>query len=292
MLIDVRRLGPATLGTEDMNSQVDYYVNVLGLHIAAREESRIILCNTIGEANVILEPGKPGLRRLSFIVPDTTDLKALKDILSSQGVTSDLRSDVLPGVARVLSLVDPGATHLDIYANTAFYKTRRVHTGVDVVRLGHVARFTTELKRQVEFYRSILGFRVSDWRQDESAFFLRCGPEHHTVNFFKSEISSLHHIAFEMRDFSALGRACDILASAGMRLDWGPSRHVIGHNIACYHSNGDGIRVELFTEMDQMRDEELGYFEPRPWHEDFPQRPRAWGPEFGRDAWGLLPTKR
>jgi hypothetical protein len=26
-----------------------------------------------------------------------------------------------------------------------------------------------------------------------------------------------------------------------------------------------------------MHDEELGYFEPRPWHQDRPQRPKVWG---------------
>ena len=49
---------------------------------------------------------------------------------------------------------------------------------------------------------------------------------------------------------------------------WGPGRHVIGHNVATYHRNDDLVRVEIFTEMDQMKDEALGYFDPRPWHQD------------------------
>ena len=52
--------------------------------------------------------------------------------------------------------------------------------------------------------------------------------------------------------------------------------------------------IELFCELDQMKDEELGYFEPRPWHQDTPQRPKTWvagktniwgpppGPDFNR----------
>ena len=35
----------------------------------------------------------------------------------------------------------------------------------------------------------------------------------------------------------------------------------------------DKVRVEFFCEMDQMKDEKLGYFDPRPWHQDRPQRP-------------------
>ena len=40
-----------------------------------------------------------------------------------------------------------------------------------------------------------------------------------------------------------------------------------------------------------MLDERLGYFEPRPWHEDNPQRPKVWNPDDYRTAniWGIDP---
>ena len=38
----------------------------------------------------------------------------------------------------------------------------------------------------------------------------------------------------------------------------------------------------------KMVDEELGYFEPRPWHHDTPQRPKTW--EGGKtNVWGPPP---
>ncbi len=37
-----------------------------------------------------------------------------------------------------------------------------------------------------------------------------------------------------------------------------------------------------------MIDEELGYFVPRPWHHDFPQRPKVWEPSMA-GGWGLPP---
>jgi hypothetical protein len=54
----------------------------------------------------------------------------------------------------------------------------------------------------------------------------------------------------------------DYLAHNKVQLVWGPGR--IGHNVAIYHRNPDLVRVEIFTEMDQMKDEDLGYFDPRP----------------------------
>ncbi len=46
------------------------------------------------------------------------------------------------------------------------------------------------------------------------------------------------------------------------------------------------MRVEIFTEMDQMKDEALGYFDPRPWHQEFPLYPKMHGPETLRNYWG------
>jgi len=52
-------------------------------------------------------------------------------------------------------------------------------------------------------------------------------------------------------------------------------------------STGSGV-VELFCDLDRMPDEELGYFEPRPWHHDTPQRPKLWTP--GKTTvWGPTP---
>ena len=69
--------------------------------------------------------------------------------------------------------------------------------------------------------------------------------------------------------------ACDYLSLNGYKLLWGPGRHGIGHNLFAYHRSPTGLITELFAELDRMN-EELGYFEPRPWHRDHPQKPKVW----------------
>jgi hypothetical protein len=133
----------------------------------------------------------------------------------------------------------------------------------------------------------MLGFRVSDWRSDFFAF-MRCSRDHHTVNFLRDARPSISHIAFEVRDWSDIKRACDLLASNDITLTWGPIRHIIGHNIAIYHKNPDGVVIEFFCDMDQIHDEELGFFEPRPWHQDRPQRPKVWRDETPSNWWGPM----
>ena len=39
-----------------------------------------------------------------------------------------------------------------------------------------------------------------------------------------------------------------------------------------------------------MNDESLGFFEPRPWHHDHPQRPKVWERKYAAMTWGPPPT--
>jgi hypothetical protein len=72
---------------------------------------------------------------------------------------------------------------------------------------------------------------------------------------------------------------------------WGPLRHGPGHNVSIYHRNPDEHVIEFFAELDQVLDEELGFFDPRPWHADRPQRPKVWSRDNRAVAgWGPPPT--
>jgi len=94
---------------------------------------------------------------------------------------------------------------------------------------------------------------------------------------------------FELRDWAHVQRACDQLGRKGRPDHLGPGRHGIGHNIFIYHFDPDHRVVEYYTELDQMKDEAGGYFEPRPWHKDHPQRPKVWTDfKAARLTWGPL----
>ncbi len=285
-MIQVRRLGHATLSTEDMDGQVDYYSRVLGLSVIERGKDRVLLASKMGFEAIELVSGKRGqLTRLSFQIAPGTDLGDVMKALQKEGVKCERRKGVSPGVAEAVSFVDPKGTPIDLYAEYKFPKQDKTQTTVNILKLGHVAYRVTDVHKSVKFYNEVLGFRTSDSRND-NFFFLRCNTDHHTVNFVVDDKPQLHHIAFEVQDWPEVRRASDFLANNGIHLVWGPGRHIIGHNVAIYHRHTDLVRVELFTEMDQMKDETLGYFDPRPWHQEIPLYPKAHGPETLRNYWG------
>ena len=100
-----------------------------------------------------------------------------------------------------------------------------------------------------------------------------------------------HFIPEHQQSSGISPKACDHLLRHHIPLLWRPGRHGAGHNIFTYHHDPDEQIVELFTELDIMLDEDLGYFEPRPWHEDFPQRPKVWKDSpRAVNHWGLMPS--
>lgn len=286
-MINVRRLGHATLTTPNLNRAIEYYNEVIGLNVVARDRKSAILATKVGlEAIALVEGDQAELARLSFQVAPGTDLNDCIKALAKHGVKAERRSEISPGVKEAITFKDNKGTAIDVYAEYEFAKDMEKPIGIMPLKLGHVAYRCEDIKPVMQFYMDVLGFRLSDIRGDFFCF-LRCNSDHHAVNFVNDPKAQLHHIAFEVKDWPEIHRACDYLAKNNLLLVWGPGRHIIGHNIAAYHRNHDGVRVELYTEMDQMKDEALGYFDPRPWHQETPLRPKQHGPETLRNYWGF-----
>jgi catechol 2,3-dioxygenase-like lactoylglutathione lyase family enzyme len=285
-MINVKRLGHTTLTTPDIERQIAYYTEVVGLALVERTKDRAFLACKQGLEAIALEPGKSNsLTRIAFQVAPDSDLGEVAHGLAKHQVKTERRKDISPGVGEAIVFTDPKGSLVEIFADYRFAEDDNRTAGIMPIKLGHVAYRVDDVQKTVNFYCDVLGFRVSDWRDDTFAF-LRCNTDHHTVNFVYDAEPQLHHIAFEVKDWAAIQHAAEMLAKHDIHLVWGPGRHIIGHNIAIYHRNADKVRVEFFCEMDLMKDESLGYFDPRPWHQDRPQRPKVWGPETLRNYWG------
>ena len=288
-MIKPRRIGHATFETPDLDKAIAYYTDVNGLVLTAKEKNHAFLASKIGLLTIQLEKGsEEGCKKISFEMLPNTDFADIAKKLSADGVKSEVRSDALPGIGKVLAFNDPKGTTIELFSEWKYLGAHHQVFGAGPLKLGHIAFVVHDPKAMAEFYCHVLGFRVSDWIEDFFVF-LRCNPDHHTVNFIRGKTVKMHHIAFELKDFAHMQDACEILALRKMMINWGPVRHGPGHNVAIYHRNADEQNVEFYIELDQMKDEELGYFDPRPWHHDTPQRPKVWDRKTSPNLWGPLP---
>ncbi len=289
-MIQVRRLGHATFETPDVEKQIDYYTQVLGLVLAAREKDRAFLATKTGQLAITLQRGEAArCTKLAFEVSPKENFADMAKRLAGEGIRSESKSDAIPGTPKVLAFEDNKGTTIELFTEWGFLGRDQAIMGVGPLKFGHIAFACPNQKEVTDFYCRVLGFRVSDWIEDFFSF-LRCGPDHHTVNFIRGNSTKLHHIAFELKDFAHLQSACEWFGRKNVTIIWGPGRHGAGHNIFIYHRNADDQIVECYTELDTMSDEELGYFDPKPWHVDQPQRPKVWDRKAATLVWGPPPT--
>ena len=291
-MIRVRKIAHADFETPDLDKQVAYYTDILGLTLVAKEKDAAYLASTLDHHSVVLRRGSEArCTRIAFQIAPDADLGEFERQVASHGIKTSRRKDPEPAIPDLVSFDDPKGTIMEVFREHSFSGQMYQSRGIVPHKLGHVAFHVTDVKKIARFYCDVLGFRESDWMADFFAF-LRCGPDHHTINLVDTGKARLHHVAFEVRDWAHIQTACDFLSVNGYKLIWGPGRHGIGHNLFAYHRNPDGQIVELFAELDKIYDEELGYFEPRPWHRDRPQKPKVWAKDLSAaNLWGIGPPE-
>src|SRR6266700_3708399 len=207
-MVQVTKIGYAGFNTAHMEAMLAYYTEVIGYTLEERgEDGAAYLSNALDHHCIALYPStESGLRHIGF------------QIQSSQS---------LPEVSTQLREQEGNTLHL--YAAQPAARENFRGYGIVSQKLGHIAVAVHDVQKMAEFYQNILGFRVSDWIEDFFVF-MRCGPDHHSMNFLKSKYQKMHHIAFQLKDWAHVQRACDHLAKHNIPLLWGPGRHGAGHN--------------------------------------------------------------
>ncbi len=292
-MIRVHKIAHASYEMPDPAQQSEYYTDILGLTLTAKDKDAVYLANTVDHHSVVLRKGdKAQCTRVGFQIAPNEDLGEFEKQTKAHGVKVTRKKDPEPSISDMLSFEDPKGTTIEVFKRDDFTHQKFASKGVVPHKLGHVAFHCEDVKKVTQFYIDVLGFRESDWMADFFVF-LRCGPDHHTINLMGTGSNRHFHTAFEVRNWGHLQEACDFLSLNGYRTLWGPGRHGIGHNLFAYHRSPNGLITELFAELDQMQDEALGYFAPRPWHRDNPQVPEgvAEGP-VGLEPLGPRPAGR
>ena len=293
-MIRVSRLAHVALRTAQVGAMETYFTDVLGLWACRRDPDGVVHL-TAGGAGAFIEliPGdEQALDHVAFEVSLDQDAAPLAEVLADNGLESIPWERDDPCSAAALGTRDPEGNLLQlIVPDGKFVASQEQGPGIRPIKIGHVATRVSDVAAVASFYVDKLGFRWSD-SIGEFFSFLRCNADHHAVNPLQAERPGhVHHIAFELTDFLHTQRAADRLAEKQIPLIWGPGRHGPGHNLFTYHLDPDGHIIELFAGIDRMSHEAQGYFDPRPWHTDRPQRPRMWDPESLTQAngWGIAP---
>jgi catechol 2,3-dioxygenase-like lactoylglutathione lyase family enzyme len=149
-------------------------------------------------------------------------------------------------------------------------------------RLGHVVLGTPRFAEATAFYIDGLGFKVSDQFLNGVATFGRIETDHHNLLIQPAPTSYINHYALEMDDIDAIGKAGQaVMAERPDANVVGVGRHFLGSNVFWYLTDPSGTMFELFSDIDQIIDDEAWERDhcKRDWlGSDGPAPIAVWGP--------------
>lgn len=143
-------------------------------------------------------------------------------------------------------------------------------------RLSHLALFTANLERSLDFYCQVLGLRVSD--RTEVIAFLHGphGSDHHLIALLQSTGPGLHHSSWAVDSIDSIGLGAMQAADHGYAAGWGLGRHVLGSNYFHYVRDPWGSFAEYSADIDFIS-------------ADFDWKPSHHAPENSFYLWGPAP---
>lgn len=278
-------LGYVDLGSKDVSAMESYYENVLGFTQSEKTgDGTVYYSLGMDHHNVaIFNCKEEYLKSVGWKVSNEFSTADIQKYLSTFGIISQVKTDYKPGISKLVEFKDYDGNNIHLYSEIEKNEKGFPVKGIQPMRMGHIAIAVKDMKKTTDFYKEVLNFWHTDTMSGMSDF-LTCNNLHHTLNISQSKKSLVHHIAYELTDFSQHKNSGDILAANRYAIEWGPSRHSFAGNIASYHCDPEGRITELYTDMD-IYQPELNQMEPRFFHKEHPLKPQVWT-DSTACAWG------
>jgi catechol 2,3-dioxygenase len=286
----ISRLGHIAIQVTDLEESVANAKNLLGLREIERRAGIVYLtCDEHHHALEFSTADQAGLDHVGLQARSVEALERLHATLQKEGVTILSEKPEEPGLAQAIRFPTPDGHIFEVFvpiAGESPYDVRGERNGhltADILFngpgmrprvLGHALLKTENVEEMTDFLTRLLDFKLSDTALGGDVAWLRCNPDHHTINLLRGA-AGLHHVAWEVEGWTDLERTADHMLANGSRIFAGPGRHGPGHNLFMYHVAPAGYLVEHFADLQRIYDDEA--HRPLDWSRD-PYWVNQWGP--------------
>jgi len=275
-------IGHVALRVTDLDRSVGFVQRALGLRVRERSDGQVLLTSNEKHHELqLIAADAAGLDHVGLEVESELEVEEVRDraVRAGARVLDDPPRE--GGIGRAVRFVGPADMVYEVYEGMP-REPLSIHTYLrsGIRKLGHLTFFCVDHAEVVSFWRDGLGFRVSD--EAGSLTWMRCDTDHHGLAVGPRPAGNvLHHHAWQVQDWGALGQYCDDIAREGLTLSWGPVRHGPGFNLATYLPEPDGAMIEVYTDLLQIADESA--YVPADWSDE-PRALNLWGPLPGEDV--------
>jgi 2,3-dihydroxybiphenyl 1,2-dioxygenase len=265
IMASVTQLGYLGFSVKDINAWEQFATNTLGLQISGREAdgSLLLRMDEYIHRFLVHPTGKDDLDYVGWEVSDEHALREVAKQLKAAGI--EVRKGTPEEIAtrRVVDLLvyqDPNGIPSEIFYGplmafqTPFQSPRSLagfHTGL--LGLGHMAVTVNDLEQSVQFYRDVLGMRISDYIQIERppgtkrrAAFFHCNPRHHslTIVAMPQAPKRLLHFMLQLKALDDVGATYYLCQDQGTPIARGLGRHTNDHMVSFYLTTPSGFEAE------------------------------------------------
>ena len=250
----IRSLQHVALTVPDLKAGRDFFTT-MGLEARQEADDLVFRCAGREQDQLRLMPGAP--KGIAWVAWGThaEEFAPLVGRLTRAGVALLDAPPNAPaggvwvrdpdGVLLNLRIADPAPqTRCGVDINNPGHLSERLarrgapHRRIDARprKLGHLLKFSTDVNRDVQFYTSVCGMKLSDRIGHREVAFLRCSgdSDHHTLAIALSESSGLHHLSWEMGNLDQLQLCAERMLASGYKDGWGVGRHIYGSNYFHY----------------------------------------------------------
>lgn len=271
----IAQLGGVNLGTPDLEGSLKFFRDQLGMEVT-HQANGIATLRGFQELThhslVLTEQEEALVNAYSLRAETAEDVAKWKTVLEDQGLkVLNVAAGAEPGRGEAIRFALPGGEHpFEIYYDierpeapqeiqSKLPSNSSTRRGLGVRRLDHINIHTgpETINQTEEWLRSTLGFKRREYimhpKNDDVliASWTSVTPQMHDVAFGMSDKGTkarLHHIAFNLQDFSDVLTAADVLRDQGVPFTAGPGKHGVGQAMYLYvHDPASDHRIELYA---------------------------------------------
>jgi catechol 2,3-dioxygenase-like lactoylglutathione lyase family enzyme len=257
-MLGITHLRHISLITPNLAEQVKFYEDIWGLDLLSQCETEAFFRGAGSENHILhlIEGEARGLHHLSFGMQDKIAVDQAAEELTKLGVPIVQEPGYLDefGKGYGFRFLDPENRCIELSCWVEIHTTEWNSKNVNPVVLNHVVLNTTDIDKMVDFYTTILGFKVSDWSEHQMVF-IRCNKKHHSLSFNQANHAAVNHIAYEVENVDQVMRGISNVRKKDYEPIWGPGRHGPGNNIFCYFQDPGGFVMEYTCYLTTIEDE-------------------------------------
>lgn len=259
MVKGITHLRHVALLSPNFEEQTKFYDEVWGLDIVAQKEDAVYFRGAGPEHHILqlIKSDRRGIHHVAFGMVDKVAVDQAAKELERLGVRLVSEPGYLDeeGGGYGFHFLDPDGRCIELSTWVDIHTSYWEKKNCEPIKLNHIVFNTPDLHKTAQFYTEILGFKVSDWSEDQMVF-IRCRKEHHSIALNRAPHPSLNHVAYEVEGVDEVMRGMANLKKKGHEHLWGPGRHGPGNNIFCYFKDMDDYVLEYTCYLSTIEDEE------------------------------------